>query len=769
MDVAVLAGTEPPSARVGRPGDYYVDTTTHCLYGPKLRVPRRHSGWGHPLDLLILAGPQGTRALTDRAGTAGAVGVTGVTGDQRVRPVIGATGPRGDKGERGPTGATGARGAPGARGERGQRGSTGATGVRGATGAQGAPGKHGPTGAPGVPGVTGARGEVGRRGFAGVTGATGPMGATGATGVAGEAGQPGFAGATGATGPVGATGADGTTGATGEVGERGFAGVTGSAGPVGATGATGEVGERGPAGATGAIGATGASGSSQQYTVLGGVGPPNSSLGVDGDFFIDTATAQIYGPRSSGSWGSPATITGPISGQPGGLATLDGRGTLLVSQLPPSVVITEKADQVFSAEGAGLVNQGQALGMWIPGASPPPRTRVAVITDCQSGNTFAVHQPGPGCTVSIDTAVFARGMQSLRLTTNGAGGAVSARATGLNPVSSVGRHVVFEVMVDNPALLAGLEVYASSDLFTNFWEAELIAQSSIATTVLVPGQWFTFTIPWGAFIPEGNPDRAAITGWQVRCADNGSGTAVNVWFNLLGTTPEPATGVVSWTFDDGWYGAYSIAAPYMDKYGFCGGAFPIQSNVGVGQRGGDNPAGSMTLAQLHALQNQKNWEVGAHAFSVSKHNAWNTLSQAEMESDILLCKAWLRANGFRGGDFHVIPLGINTAINAFLSQKYFTCARATDGQTRETYPPGNPLRLRAVSTHLGQSIVNAYIDEAAANNEWLILETHNVVGEYVTHDGTETLTADFTAIADHLHLSGLPVKTLGDVCKSGIA
>jgi len=74
-----------------------------------------------------------------------------------------------------------------------------------------------------------------------------------------------------------------------------------------------------------------------------------------------------------------------------------------------------------------------------------------------------------------------------------------------------------------------------------------------------------------------------------------------------------------------------------------------------------------------------------------------------------------------------------------------------------------------VSTHLGQSIVNAYIDEAAANNEWLILETHNVVGEYVTHDGTETLTADFTAIADHLHLSGLPVKTLGDVCKSGIA
>lgn len=153
----VITGTKPPSARRGKPGDFYVDTVTHQLYGPKLRAPRGHNGWGRPLSLVALTGPAG---------------------------------PRG----------------------------TGATGV------------------------------------------------------------------------------------------------------------------------TGATGASGTNGLSPPYSVLGGTGPPSSSVGADGDFFIDIATAQVYGPRSSGSWGSPVSITGPTAGEPGGLATLNGNGTLAEGQLPASVV-----------------------------------------------------------------------------------------------------------------------------------------------------------------------------------------------------------------------------------------------------------------------------------------------------------------------------------------------------------------------------------------------------------------------------------------------
>ncbi len=101
---------------------------------------------------------------------------------------------------------------------------------------------------------------------------------------------------------------------------------------------TGPAGLRGPAGEPGPTGATGAPGAPPEYSVLAGIGPPSSSLGASGDFYIDAASAQIYGPRVNGVWGSPSGITGPIAGRPGGLATLDGTGVLNDDQIPSSVV-----------------------------------------------------------------------------------------------------------------------------------------------------------------------------------------------------------------------------------------------------------------------------------------------------------------------------------------------------------------------------------------------------------------------------------------------
>lgn len=44
--------------------------------------------------------------------------------------------------------------------------------------------------------------------------------------------------------------------------------------------------------------------------VLNGIGAPNSSLGVDGDFYIDTSLNKMYGPKTSGSWGDPVNLGG---------------------------------------------------------------------------------------------------------------------------------------------------------------------------------------------------------------------------------------------------------------------------------------------------------------------------------------------------------------------------------------------------------------------------------------------------------------------------
>ena len=55
---------------------------------------------------------------------------------------------------------------------------------------------------------------------------------------------------------------------------------------------------RGPVGATGPQGATGAAGN----TVLYGTSNPTSGVGVNGNFYINTATNFIYGPKIAGAW-----------------------------------------------------------------------------------------------------------------------------------------------------------------------------------------------------------------------------------------------------------------------------------------------------------------------------------------------------------------------------------------------------------------------------------------------------------------------------------
>ena len=37
-------------------------------------------------------------------------------------------------------------------------------------------------------------------------------------------------------------------------------------------------------------------------TILSGSGPPSKSLGINGDFYIDTKNLNLYGPKTKGVW-----------------------------------------------------------------------------------------------------------------------------------------------------------------------------------------------------------------------------------------------------------------------------------------------------------------------------------------------------------------------------------------------------------------------------------------------------------------------------------
>lgn len=186
---------------------------------------------------------------------------------------------------------------------------------------QGPQGDAGPAGPQGPQGLTGAQGATGPQGPQGQQGAAGPEGLTwqgswsaGTTYAADDAvsynGSSYISLAGSNTGKEPDTssgwwamlaqqGATGSTGATGPQGPQGLTGATGSAGPTGLTG------PQGPAGTNGVNGVNG-------NTVLNGTVDPTATQGVDGDFYLNTETNTLFGPKASGVWPTAGTsLIGP--------------------------------------------------------------------------------------------------------------------------------------------------------------------------------------------------------------------------------------------------------------------------------------------------------------------------------------------------------------------------------------------------------------------------------------------------------------------------
>ena len=66
--------------------------------------------------------------------------------------------------------------------------------------------------------------------------------------------------------------------------------------------------------------AAGRSANSIANTVLSGSGVPAKSLGINGDFYIDIKTMNMYGPKKSNNWPLPISMRGPA-----GPAGVDGK------------------------------------------------------------------------------------------------------------------------------------------------------------------------------------------------------------------------------------------------------------------------------------------------------------------------------------------------------------------------------------------------------------------------------------------------------------
>lgn len=315
------------------------------------------------------------------------------------------------------------------------RGDTGATGATGATGtaatiAVGAVTTGSPGGSASV--TNSGTSSAAVLDFTIPTGQTGPTGAPGAaatvavgtvsTGAPGSSATVNNSGSSSAAilnfsiprGDVGATGATGSaatvavgTVTTGSPGSS--ANVTNSGTSSAATlNFTIPRGDVGPTGATGSPGTDG-------RTIWNGSGAPSSGTGAIGDFYVNTTANTIYGPKTSGGWGSATSLVGPqgatgatgATGSPGAAATVSV-GTTTTGAAGSSATVTNSGTSSaavfnFTIPQGATGNTGPAGATGATGSAAT--VAVGTVTTGAAGSSVSVTNSGTTSAAVLNFAI----------------------------------------------------------------------------------------------------------------------------------------------------------------------------------------------------------------------------------------------------------------------------------------------------------------------------------------------------------------------------
>ena len=386
-----------------------------------------------------------------------------------------------------------------------------------------------------------------------------------------------------------------------------------------------------------------------------------------------------------------------------------------------------------------------------------------------------------------NTSAFVRGSQCASMTTNVAQEQANLLKTGMASMDLTGKAFRLICRISDVSKIKDLNVFVGSSNFANYfrWRLwEVAGTSQLGSN----NEWITLTFGWssvnagaGTFSIGTNGTPSSTTGFtdiQIQ-AVSVTGQSVTVDVQALEIISSTSTtypnGVISIVFDDGDASVYSMAKPAMDTYGFRGTNYVIAEALGT--------PGCMTVAQNKVLQDFCGWEIGLHAYATNTHNSrYTTLTAAQADDDLRRGKEWLVYNGFRGesmaypgGEYQSTTdnVGIDT-----IAARYFTTARTIIFQTgfpTETFPAGNPYRLRAVSSIssmlTGQNnptniaAAGGLLDKIKNNSGHLILVFHKITAGAPTV-ATECSLTDFQALMAAINTSGIPVVPVGDVYRT---
>lgn len=238
---------------------------------------------------------------------------------------------------------------------------------------------------------------------------------------------------------------------------------------------------------------------------------------------------------------------------------------------------------------------------------------------------------------------------------------------------------------------------------------------------------------------------------------------------------------VSFTFDDGIGNDYSQAAPVLAQYGYPGTAYIITGCVGMtatpNNCAANGDVGYMTWSQIHALQTTYGWEIGSHTVTHPLTAAVDnpSLTNAQLDGEMADSQATLFGQGFNATDF-ASPYGDYDNRSLATIAKYYNSHRAFQdyaqpaaNELSNTFPyfeprdsfPYNPMLLTVeeVQGNIPVATVEGYINQAKANNQWLVLVFHDVVasGASKAEADYQYNAADLATIAAYVKSQNIPV------------
>ena len=354
-----------------------------------------------------------------------------------------------------------------------------------------------------------------------------------------------------------------------------------------------------------------------------------------------------------------------------------------------------------------------------------------IVTEFQSGHGFTTSGADGTSNVNDTTAgLFVTGSQCATFVSAGTGASAILQNTSITSTDTTNLQPVIVLKCDDITHLASIDFSMGVGGFANEYHIQFASQVNLAS-----GQWIVVSLSLGDAVSQGSPTRTGITAIRMFFKDDNTGNKVTVHYQGIYWMPNTAhqagapfpNGVASICFDDGFATAWATAKPYLDNHSLRASAYLIKDVLGG--------SGRITLTQAQSLQDQSGWEVNAHAYTDADHSTTMTgLTAAQLLWDMSSEKEWLFNNNLNGQGY-AYPKGAANPAVVSVAHQFYRYGRGTQ-QLTETYPPGDPYRLKAWSAiseytaGVAPSLVSQAsgdIDRAVTNGSWLILTFHNVI------------------------------------------